>query len=77
MPAARAPFSEPPWSTTVKPRAMVQNNSSTEMSNERLVTASQVPAGRCGTQSSIPAKKFVTLRCSTITPLGLPVDPDV
>ena len=77
MPASRAPFPEPPLSTTVKPRAMVQNNSSTEMSNERLVTASQVPGGLCGIRSSIPAKKFVTLRCSTITPLGRPVDPDV
>ena len=27
--------------------------------------------------SSMPAKKFVTLRCSTITPLGLPVEPEV
>ena len=66
-----------PLRTTLNPRAMVQNSSSTEMSNERLVTASQVPGGLCGIRSSIPAKKFVTLRCSTITPLGLPVDPDV
>jgi hypothetical protein len=56
---------------------MVQNSSSTEMSNDRLVTASQVPGGSCGMRSSIPAKKLVTLRCSTITPFGVPVEPDV
>jgi hypothetical protein len=46
------------------------------MSNERLVTASQTPC-RVPRQSSIAAKKFTTFRCSTITPLGVPVDPDV
>ena len=46
------------------------------MSNERLVTASQVPAS-VPSRSSIAAKKFTTFRCSTITPLGRPVEPEV
>lgn len=63
-------------STTLKPRHSVQNSSSTEMSKLRLVTASQTP-GSVPMRSSIPAKKFATLRCSTITPLGRPVEPEV
>lgn len=63
-------------STILKPRASVQNSSSTEMSKERLVTASQVP-GSVPMRASMPVKKFETLRCSTITPLGRPVEPDV
>ena len=64
-------------STTLKPRASVQKSSSTEMSKERLVTASQTPGGSWPMRSSMPAKKFDTLRCSTITPLGRPVEPEV
>ncbi len=45
------------------------------MSKLSEVTASHVPAGSCGTTASIPVKKFTTLRCSTITPLGVPVEP--
>ena len=45
------------------------------MSKERLVTASSVLPGSCLTRASIPVKKLTTLRCSTMTPLGLPVDP--
>jgi hypothetical protein len=47
------------------------------MSNDRLVTASQRLPSACGTRWSMPAKKFITLRCVTTTPLGLPVDPEV
>jgi hypothetical protein len=70
------------WITTVNPRASVQNSSRTEMSNEMLVSASQVrraPASLASSPSraSIPAKKFETFRCSSITPLGRPVDPEV
>ena len=61
----------------MKPRVSVQSSSSTEMSKERLVTASQTPAGSRPSRSSMPAKKLTTLRWPTITPFGLPVDPDV
>ena len=50
------------------------------MSNEMLVTASQVPGGVLAVwprARSMPAKKFTTLRCVTITPFGLPVEPEV
>ena len=46
------------------------------MSNETLVTASQTPGSQPMTRS-MPVKKFTTLRFSTITPLGLPVEPEV
>jgi hypothetical protein len=46
------------------------------MSNEMLVTASQTP-GSVPSRASIAAKKFMTLRCSTIVPFGRPVDPEV
>ena len=65
----------------MKPRASVQNSSSTEMSNEMLVTASHTPGARARVvrraASSIAVKKLATLRCSIITPLGRPVEPDV
>ena len=64
------------WITVSKPRQSVQKISSTEMSNEMLVTASHVPGSR-PTRSSMPAKKFATLRCSIMTPFGRPVEPDV
>ena len=47
------------------------------MSKERLVTESQVPPPSWGMRSSIPSKKFATFRCSTITPFGRPVEPEV
>ncbi len=74
---AREALSSPPYRTPLKPRASVQKISSTEMSKEMLVTASQVPGFSHSRRASIPAKKFTTLRCSTMTPLGLPVEPDV
>ena len=43
----------------------------------QLVTASQVPGPSSPRWRSMPAKKLTTLRCSTITPLGLPVEPEV
>ena len=63
--------------TTFQPRVSVQKISSTEMSKDRLVTASQVPGSGASSDRSMPAKKFTTLRCSTITPLGVPVEPEV
>jgi hypothetical protein len=47
------------------------------MSKEMLVRASQAPGGSLPMRLSIPAKKFTTLRCRTMTPLGLPVEPEV
>jgi len=47
------------------------------MTNEMLVTASHVPGRRPPRRSSIAAKKLVTLRWRTITPLGLPLEPEV
>ena len=47
------------------------------MSNDRLVTASHTPGGSWSITWSIAAKKLTTLRCSSITPLGRPVEPDV
>jgi hypothetical protein len=64
-------------STTRRPRDRVQNSSSTEMSKESEVTASHVSPGAWGMRSSIAAKKAATCACSTITPLGLPVEPEV
>ena len=64
------------WITTLNPRASVQNSSSTEMSKEMLVTASHTP-GCAPMRWSMPAKKLATLRCSIITPLGRPVEPEV
>jgi len=62
--------------TTLKPRASVQRSSSTEMSKEMLVTASQTP-GVVPSRSSMAAKKAATFLCSSITPLGRPVEPEV
>ena len=50
------------------------------MSNEMLVTPSHTPGGVSAVWpnwSSIAVKKLATLRCSIITPLGRPVEPDV
>ena len=63
--------------TSVTPRASDQKISSTEMSKDRLVTASQASPSARGMTASMPAKKLATLRCSTMTPLGRPVEPEV
>lgn len=48
------------------------------MSNETLVTASQVTGSSpVSTTRSIAARKAVRLRWSTTTPFGLPVEPEV
>jgi hypothetical protein len=57
-----------------------QKISSTEMSNEMLVTASQAPGAEgdgSPSRSSMASKNATTERCLTQTPLGLPVEPDV
>ena len=45
------------------------------MSNETLVVATSVSPGPHPTFSSIPSKRFITLRCETTTPFGAPVVP--
>ena len=47
------------------------------MSKETEVTASSRAPSRAGTISSMPARKFCTLRWLTITPFGVPVEPEV
>jgi hypothetical protein len=47
------------------------------MSNEMLVTARQIPPRAPSRTRSIAPRKFITERCSIITPLGVPVEPDV
>lgn len=47
------------------------------MSNDRLVTASQVCPGPPPTRSSMARQKVANWSCSTMTPLGLPVEPEV
>ena len=66
-----------PAITSLTPRASVQKSSSTEMSKDSEVTASQASPGPWGMRASMPTKKFTALRCSTITPLGRPVEPEV
>ena len=47
------------------------------MSNDKLVTANHTPGTSCSITASIAAKKLTTLRCSIMTPLGVPVEPEV
>ncbi|CAB4944521.1 unannotated protein [freshwater metagenome] len=47
------------------------------MSNDRLVTDSHTPGVSCSIFSSIATKKLLALRCVSITPFGLPVEPEV
>ncbi len=75
--SATWPCSASVCTTTLKPRHSVHSSSSTEMSKETLVTASQVPEEEAPRRASIPAKKLATLRCCTMTPLGVPVVPEV
>ena len=75
--AETATTSDEDCSTTRRPRESVQSSSRTEMSNDTLVTASHTPSDGTPSCRSMPAKKFRTAPCGTITPLGRPVDPDV
>ncbi|SAL72902.1 hypothetical protein AWB70_07586 [Caballeronia cordobensis] len=52
-------------------------NSSPAISKEIVVTASSVSAALMAVISRIEHKKLSISRCSTITPLGLPVEPEV
>jgi hypothetical protein len=66
-----------PASTSLKPRESVQKSSSTEMSNDRLVTASHASPSSYWMRWSMAAKKLATLPWPTMTPLGVPVEPEV
>ncbi|CAB4577428.1 unannotated protein [freshwater metagenome] len=61
----------------MKPRVSVYSSSSTEMSNDRLVTANHVAGRSWATTASMPVKKLTALWCSMSTPFGRPVLPDV
>src|SRR2546427_663074 len=71
--------------TTLIPLVSDQKSSRTEMSKEMLVSASQTgcaydapgPPDGAPTRSSMPVKKLATFWCSTMTPLGRPVEPEV
>src|SRR5580704_16338642 len=65
------------WTTVVYPLVSVHNNSSTDMSNETLVTASHLPRASAPRQGSSALKQLATLWWSIITPLGRPVEPEV
>ncbi len=62
---------------TRPPTASGRNSSNTEMSKVNVVTASKRSSGPIPGWCCIAFKKFTTLRCSSWTPLGLPVDPEV
>ncbi len=63
--------------TVLPPTLSGRNSSRTEISKDAVVTDSSTsPASRPGL-SRIASRKFTTLRCSTCTPLGCPVEPDV
>jgi hypothetical protein len=47
------------------------------MSNPTVVTASSRSAAVTGTCSAIAESKFDSAPCSTTTPLGAPVEPEV
>ena len=63
--------------TTRPPTTNGTNNSNTEMSNDNVVTASNTSSTVNPGTSAIDRTKFTTLACSTSTPLGCPVEPDV
>ncbi|KQO02163.1 hypothetical protein ASF12_33145 [Paenibacillus sp. Leaf72] len=49
----------------------------TKMSKDTVVTLSMVADGAKGSASTIPVIKLTTFRCSTTTPFGVPVVPEV
>ncbi|SAL00205.1 hypothetical protein AWB76_07835 [Caballeronia temeraria] len=64
-------------STTQAPVINGRYNSSPAISKAMVVTASSVSAALIAVISRIEQRKFSISRCSTITPLGLPVEPEV
>ena len=75
---SRGSFSAPGASSaTFAPSIAHQNNSHTDTSNEigvfcRITSSAPIGYSRC-----IHASRLITERCSTTTPLGRPVDPEV
>ena len=64
-------------STTLAPPSSGMNMSMTETSKvnaAKLSTAAPGPTCQC---RAMPCRKLIACRCSTTTPLGWPVDPEV
>ncbi|SAL07646.1 hypothetical protein AWB81_08207 [Caballeronia arationis] len=64
-------------STTQAPVLKGRYSSSPAISKEMVVTARSLSAALMAVTSRIEQRKFSISRCSTITPLGLPVEPEV
>ena len=62
---------------TVPPSASGTNSSKTETSKEMDVEASTPDSSRAENTSRDQATRATTLRCSTATALGRPVEPEV
>lgn len=63
--------------TSRPPTISGSSNSRMEMSNETVVIARKVSAGPSPGVSAIDSRKFSRALRGTMTPLGLPVDPEV
>ncbi len=61
----------------VAPTVSGNNNSRTEMSNARVVTASNRSPGPMPGSRAMLERKLTSAACGTQTPFGLPVDPEV
>ncbi len=77
--ASRRPSlaSSRPATTRRPPATSGPNISSTEMSNDRVVSASSTSSAVSPGSSSIDCRRLTTLVCSTSTPFGTPVEPEV
>ena len=64
-------------SSNCAPLTSGRYNSSAAISNDNVVTASSTSQSRKASLQAIALSKFTTLRCSIITPLGSPVEPEV
>ncbi len=64
-------------STTFAPASNGMNMSITEGSNVKAANDSTVLAGVMCQASIMPCRKLIACRCSTTTPLGWPVEPEV
>ncbi len=64
-------------STTRPPASSGTNMSITETSKLSEANCSTASAGPMSHVSIMPSRKLTACRCSTTTPLGRPVDPDV
>ncbi len=63
--------------TTTAPLISGRYSSSPAMSKPSVVTASQRSASLIASRPRIDSSRFTTCRCSTVTPFGRPVEPEV